>query len=106
MRSAAGLGLNRLFITTRQMERKRLNLTLRTELHEQLGRLARRYGFKNSCALAVCILRLMASQLEVRADRGTEAADDADVIGDAFAQLGDWERTKHKYGEYGEGQGL
>lgn len=87
------------------MERKRLNLTLRTELHEQLGRLARRYGFKNSCALAVCILRLMASQLEVRADRCTEA-DDADVIDDAFARLGDWERTKHKYGEYGEGHGL
>jgi len=85
------------------MERKRINLTVRPELYGQLMRLSRRYGFKNVCALAVCILRLMAQQLAVREDMLPHEETDAELIRQSFAELGEWERAAHKPDEYGQG---
>ena len=72
--------------------RKRLNLSLTSDLHAGLTRIATRYGFNSTCELAVTLLKVFLARAQGAEVEDAEAGL-CEEIDEMFGELMDYEPT-------------
>ena len=75
--------------------RRRLNISIPEDLHSDLVRIARTYGFRSACQMVATLVRVYVHRVLRAEDIPTVDVSAEEEIDDMFREFSDYEPTPH-----------